>query len=273
MVNKPVFIGGTGSSGSTALSLLIESHPAVFGMMEPTIFLRGGGSVVDLYRGEISRDDFNANLRSKYLRKIMETQASFKMSNIGQAYNVDSISRLSALPITEMMRNFVKLGLSAFGKARFLCKEPHSIKDIDVIGDIFPDVKFIHIIRNPLDVCASMLSPQSWFSGGGATIRDAALFYKDVMELAYESYTTGTEIDYTILQLEDLVSDTAGVIGELSEFCELDFSEAMVNIDKDQANIDRHKTDLDKDEIRVAKEECFPIYEKWLSLSGNRRAC
>lgn len=116
-LEKPIFIIGAARSGTTMLSHhLLAHHPAVAFWSEPAHVWR-----------------------------------------FGHAYR--SSDRLTARDVTPRIRAFIVEQFSAFlresGKSRFMEKTPSNCFRLPFIFEIFPDAKFVHILRDGRDVAAS----------------------------------------------------------------------------------------------------------------------
>ena len=111
--------------------------------------------------------------------------------------------------------------------------------------ELLPDAKFIHMVRDPKDVIAS-LSKQRW------TPKDkiqAAQWYKDVInriDVVKKEMPRGSVIT---VDLYDLVDDAEKTIKGVCAFMETSFSVKMLDIDLSRSHRDRWKNEYSKDEI------------------------
>ncbi len=115
-IEKPIFIVGAARSGTTFLAEALRRHPDVLYLREP--------NELWLYGHETHPSDL--------LRREDVTEEI-------QAYLIHHLSTL----------------LRAAGKQRLLDKTPHNSLRIGFLHAIFPDAKFIHIIRDGRDVALS----------------------------------------------------------------------------------------------------------------------
>ena len=70
-VNKikgPIFVGGSGRSGTSIIGRLLNFHPDLLYFSEPRLFNDPGG-VVDLALGKTSLDDFKKKMLDVYREK------------------------------------------------------------------------------------------------------------------------------------------------------------------------------------------------------------
>ena len=137
------------------------------------------------------------------------------------------------------------------GKKRFTTKitGPSRIYYLD---SIFPDAKFIHIIRDGRSVVNSLMNVKFWKEGGGyykpwwnngLTDRDieiyeryqssplalAALQWRRIIMIAREESEKIESSRYFELKYEDFMKEPHGLMQELFEFSGLDFSKKVKN--------------------------------------------
>ena len=125
-VRSPVFIIGTGRSGSTILGMLLSMHRNAGFLNEPKA----------LWNAAFDKEDVigNYTLKEAYY-KLNETHVTEKSSS--------SIKKLYAFY------------LAAIFSQRVVDKYPELIFRIEFVKKIFPDAKFIFLQRNGHDTCAS----------------------------------------------------------------------------------------------------------------------
>jgi hypothetical protein len=114
--NKPIFIIGAPRSGTTFLTKLLSQHSGLKSFYEPRLIWR--------YGNDSKSDILAASDVSPKIRKH----------------------------ITEYFTNHTL----KCGKTRFLEKTPSNSLRLSFINDLFPNCKFIHIIRNGYDVSLSI---------------------------------------------------------------------------------------------------------------------
>ena len=126
-VEKPIFILGTGRSGTTILGIVLSMHRAVGYLNEPKAIWHLIHPCEDII-GNYSRSD------AKY--------------------------RLSAEDATnEMCHHAAQMFgayLTATGSQRLVDKYPELIFRVDFVRALFPDARFIFLIRNGWDTCHSI---------------------------------------------------------------------------------------------------------------------
>jgi hypothetical protein len=92
------------------------------------------------------------------------------------------------------------------GAERVMERTPDHVLHLDLVGDIYPDAHFVHIIRDGRDVARSLVS-QSW---GPDSVTEAAAQWRSAIEAARSA---APRLDhYHEVRYEDLMSNTRDVV-------------------------------------------------------------
>lgn len=126
-VDDPVFIVGTGRSGTTFLGKLLSLHRAFGFLNEPKA----------LWHEIYDQEDIIGNYSTK--------KARYYLSG-------DDVSREDMITAHRLFGAFLRLS----GSHRILDKYPELIFRFPYVRTIFPGAKFIFIIRNGYDTCSSV---------------------------------------------------------------------------------------------------------------------
>ncbi len=118
----PVFIIGSGRSGTTLLRLMIDSHPRI-SCGEETHFLRDLSSITGGYWHLLDGYGFS---REYWIERIRDLYAGFQ---------TDYLQRR--------------------GKGRWAEKDPTYTLMLPFIDELFPDAQYVHLVRDAYDVVAS----------------------------------------------------------------------------------------------------------------------
>ncbi len=140
-VRKPIFITGSGRSGTTMLGVLMSMHKDVSFLNEPKAMWHS------IYSEEDVIGSYGQNQSAKYT--LDDNDAN-----------------------EEVCRNANKL-FGAYLRATFnyrvVDKYPEHIFRINFVKKIFPDAKFIFLVRNGWDTCASI---DKWSKRLGKKVND-----------------------------------------------------------------------------------------------------
>ena len=115
-------------------------------------------------------------------------------------------------------------------------RSPWHVRHMDLIGEVYPGARFVHIVRDPRDVARSMVS-HDW---GPDSLEEAAAQWVESVELA-----RAATVDHCLqVRYEDLLSDVAGGSQAIYEWLGLDASpdrvedavrDAAVHVNRDPA--------------------------------------
>lgn len=126
-VKKPIFIIGTGRSGTTILGIILSMHQDVGFLNEPKALWHSA------YRGE--------DLIGSYTRNAARYRLGAE----------------DATPeIKQAMHRMFGWYLAATGSRRVADKYPELIFRVPFVREIFPDAKFLFLVRNGWDTCHSI---------------------------------------------------------------------------------------------------------------------
>lgn len=187
-INSPIFIGGSGRSGTSLLFKLIAREDCCysFNYLE-TKFIIGVDSLIDIYNSAsqnystgrakiaISRFQKTMNrLKTGGVYKELGFETLYKEENaydkivkqfIQSLQNMEISKYFTDQQIIQLFRNFLRnviVNLSEYDEnKRFVEKTPHNILHLNFLFSLFPDMKFVHIVRDPRGVAFS-LTKQSW---------------------------------------------------------------------------------------------------------------
>ncbi len=190
MTKNPIFIGGEGRSGTTLLRIVLDTHPNISCGPETHFFIDNNVKVLCKYLSET------------YKPRIMEYNS----------YPDDQPYLTMARSFGAILDSFHSNYMMKRGKLRWADKTPHNILNIQFISDAFPDMKFIHIIRNGLDVAASMFE-MPW---GTTNVNYIANSWASCIKAGKE-YAANHD-NYLEIRYEDLILSSKSTITKVVEF-------------------------------------------------------
>lgn len=195
--NSPVIIYGAARSGTTYLTHLINTHPDIFISDETRIFVWAHRAIQKLTNEEMAffrmRDDFQGYLREAF---------------------------------PSLIRGFYS---KMFPERRYWGdKNPHYVADdndgcLETILDLFPDARFIHIIRDGRDVVCSGLR---------GVWKDFDAVHQMWTSHVNRGCAFGRRLPadrYFELRYEDLVRDDVGMARQLFAFLGIEMHANVVN--------------------------------------------
>lgn len=173
----PIFIGGEGRSGTTLMRVMLDAHSAISCGPE-THFL-----VDERLRA------YHLHFRRTWWRRAE-----------GYGYTLDDMDDL----VRDFVRGWFETYMRRQGKRRWADKTPQTIHVLPYVWELFPDAKFVHMIRDGRDVACSII-PQKW---GPNNVKDAATRWVECIEKGVVH--RGDTERYTEVRYEELVADQEG---------------------------------------------------------------
>jgi hypothetical protein len=144
----PIFVIGTGRSGTTLLRLMLSAHPRIYITHEASFYVWEG-----LYRRRAPRRE--------YLDYYFQTP-SFRWLRLDPARVVEGLADpLPAERIGEAYAAVMRQKAAQYGRVRFGDKTPSHSWHLPRVYRDFPDAKVVHIVRDPRGTALS-LSRMPW---------------------------------------------------------------------------------------------------------------
>jgi Sulfotransferase family len=163
----PVFVGGTGRSGTTIVAGLIGEHPAYQMVPYEAKFHASAGGLPDLLSGGVDLEWFLARMSTHWFQHVNDAgqpdglSALVGRAALGQALDQFAVAYASE-PVTasaELLDRLVQPH-DPRGTA-WVEMTPSNIEAAQTLHLLFPEARFIHVVRNGRDVAHS-LKGQAW---------------------------------------------------------------------------------------------------------------
>jgi hypothetical protein len=139
---------------------------------------------------------------------------------------------LQALSPASVIRASYETYARKAGKPFWGDKTPAYALHVPLLARIFPDARFIHIIRDGRDVALSYLD----LPGYPRTLWQAAIRWKERVRAARLAGPGLGKERYSEVRYESLVADPEGVLRDLCQFLGLEFSSRVLEHDGDAAS-------------------------------------
>jgi hypothetical protein len=211
--NGHIFIGGAGRSGTTLVRVLLDAHSRICCGPEMKILQ----DVAGLY------------------------QVASAMPAVTEGY------ANSPVDLQKYFREFVE-NLSAnfrrnSGKPRWAEKTPHNVRFMAPLGSIFPEARFIHVIRDGRDVACSLVT-MDWkdFRTGKKleylqSIRNAAKYWREVVRRGQQQAAEPHLRDRVMeVRYEALVTETEQTMRKVLDFLGEEWEPGILNAYKNTRN-------------------------------------
>lgn len=221
--NGPVFIVGMPRSGTKLLRDLLNQHtlisiPDVESHFIPVLVAQFGEQLKINTQEE----------KETFFHAFAETSFFFSNVRKGRPITKEAFIRQCDFASWNTLFRFIALH---YGKKDFSAgmihgdKTPSYLKNVRLLRKVFPDARFIHIIRDPRDYCLSVRN--IW----NKNIFRAASRWDQIMTMAL-TYPALLGSDYIEVQYEQLTSNPLPALTRLSEFLGIQFMPEMLRIKK-----------------------------------------
>ena len=213
----PVFIGGCGRSGTTLLGSVLGAHSDCLCVPESP------------FKTDILRFFDPATTDSRrLLAAILETRR-FKLWGLDSAALARSLGETIQSYPQGLMWLVAKYGESV-GKQSprvWIDHTPANVRSAVTLSELFPQAKFIHIVRDGRGVAASIL-PLDW---GPNTIDGAAEWWTESVAYGLAAESWGGSQRIVRVRYEDLVLNFEATVKSLCTFLDLDYQSSMLMAD------------------------------------------
>ncbi len=197
---SPTFLIGAERSGTTLLRLMVDSHPEITCIEN-----------LDYVINAVETDRSFPSLADYAVRLETET-----------VYSTSGFSLDMSLPdLAAVANDFVAQRIAASGKSDVAVMAHDGL---DSILRIWPDAKFVHIVRDPRGVALSAKAFE-W----GTAVYFGISRWADLMD-EWDSVTAPMAADRLLeIRFEDLVTDHEGVLGQVCEFLGHSYTNEMLS--------------------------------------------
>jgi hypothetical protein len=269
--NEPVFIGGAGRSGTTLVVDMLGLHPRLSPIYETDFVLLLMALALEkptrakMLQKDIVRimDEWTKPLPHRPHNKREHEKFHHGAHHIlfDRLFAMDQSRRF----IEEVIGGRAIPGLRALvhslfaehcrldGKPRWINKTPDYVQHLKTLHELFPDLRFIHCIRDGRDIACSVMT-RPW---GPKTIPEAAAWWKDKIQSGVE-FGKAHPTQYLEVRFEDVVRDPAAQLRRIlawlgEEDCSAQmlahYREGVVSLD--ESRIGDWKARFSSDDLRA----------------------
>lgn len=259
---EPIFIIGAPRSGTTFLASLLE-HTDYGAPFETQFIVK---YYKNLYRyGDITEFKNFKNLLDAILheRSIMQFKPKVEPMDLflelGNKFTYTDLVNKLCLSIS-----------SNKGKKYWGDKTPSYILNLDIIDKIFPNSKYLYIVRDGRDVALSLLK-KNW---GPNNFYSCAQYWNDCNSKI--SLTADLQARGRLLQIryEDLIDDMENHVRKIYHFLDVEFDENVVSKMASQAktgNYYKWRGNMSKNQVYVFDTVAYKTLKYFNYETTNRR--
>ena len=207
------FIVASGRSGTTLLQAMLDSHPDM--AIPPEAHF-----LVPLSR-RVRR--VNGRLDTGHLTWLLR-RSQFAIWGLPPDEVEAALAEARPVDYAEAIRAVYASFARRRGKRRYGDKTPKHVGDIPYLARMFPEGRFIHMIRDGRDVTCSFVAHRL----GPRNAAEGALRWKRAVEAGRRAGRDLGPDRYLEVRYEALVEDPRGQLEMIGRFIHLDFDERML---------------------------------------------
>lgn len=260
----PVFLGGTGRSGTWALGRLLAVPPTWRTVRTELRFHASQGGMADLLRGRISDESFLRNLQRRWYRRdggsgqpkglqIVVEEPEYRAA-VRRYKRARKAGMTAEMACRQLYLDVLHGYLTDAGASHWAETTPDNAAAADVLALVFPQARFVHTVRDGRDVAASVAT-MPWGPedlDGGLDWWDRRLRLADAGMRACPPGTAHTVVleDLLVDRPEQVLDDTLRFLG-LRGPDDAEVRDAFWRrMTASEAHIGRWRETLDGDEAR-----------------------
>lgn len=215
MVPFPFFVG-CGRSGTTLFRAMFDSHPdlAIPGESHFIVHL------LPQRRRYETATGFDA---TAFLADLLP-HPRFRLWRLVDEEVRSALERDPPATLAEAIRAAFGLYAASQGKGRYGDKTPGYVSHLPSLAALFPEARFVHIIRDGRDVALSYLD----VSFGPDTVERAAIHWARMVERGRRAGARLGPDRYIEVRYEDLLDDPNTTVRALCAFIDLEFHPHML---------------------------------------------
>lgn len=292
MNQQPIFILGAHKSGTTLLRNLLSGHPDLFVVPFESHFFPLADRNVDYeYRKNrakgLSVEEMEANFKD-WIKTQNEAVDPMGDTFVTGKLNTDTFNRSFSLAESDSDKiRFEKymsaihecLGLGKLSSEKRVVEKSVENAEFAVeLSKLFPEARFIHIVRNPYSNFVSLRKYKSIGVGYPLLNRMMKTFQNSFHFLLENPKTIA---HYKVVRYEDILTETEQVMRQISEFLEIEFTETLLQPSHlgenwagnsttgkgfngvSDVNVDKWKSEIEAIEVQMINEISGKVFNQF----------
>lgn len=212
----PIFVG-SGRSGTTLFRNIFDSHPELAMTHEAHFVLP--------MALERRRLETSSGVDAERFVARLYANSNFVRQGLPEPAVRAALNAAAPATFADAVRAVFATYAAQRGKRLYGDKTPGYVTHLRLLGGLFPEARFVHIIRDGRDVAMAYLDRDEW---GPSTMADAALYWKSRVGRGREAGRQLGPARYHEVRYEDMVDVPETVTRELCTFLGLDFHPEML---------------------------------------------
>lgn len=268
-----IFIGGTGRCGTAILGAMFAAHPQIMYFNEPR-FISDEGGLAEYILGRTSWRGFRHKMLKSFRWNLIHKLQGAGFEEAEQIYTTEAVANVlhqatQGLLVTRtaqgrvFIENLFALAMKPEHKY-WVEKTPGTVMYADTLHEMFPEMRYIHIIRQPKDVCVSILR-QPW---GIRTVGRFCAYYQNVMDKACQAQQYVPPENYLVVSLESFAHNPVPVAQCIYDFVGIPIVDAVVqqvdeSVSVERAHINCWHDVLSNQHAVEIDAKCGALYLRW----------
>ena len=215
MSTEPIFIIGTERSGSNLLRVILTAHSKIW-IPHPPHFMN---YFAHLKYGDLVQQKNQEKVLRDMLRLVRYHIFPWTEYQLNQSQILSAVQHSSMFGLTAAIYEHV---LPQTQKTIWGCKSTFMIAHIPAIRTLYPDARFIFLVRDPRDV--SLSSKTSVFSPCHPLL--SAKLWNEQQKIGLAAMNAHPE-SFHLLKYEELLQDHQGTLENICRFLQLELEPQM----------------------------------------------
>jgi hypothetical protein len=222
----PFFVG-CGRSGTTLLRAMFNAHPDMAVPDEVAFIIR--------YSRPHRAVEYGWPRRFEATRcaNLIVADSSFRRWPLTEADARDALRDPAPTSFPDAIRRLYGRIAALAGKTRYADKTPMHVLHLRRLGRMFPEARFVHVVRDGRDVALSYATT-AW---GPRTVEQAAVRWRRSVQRGRHDGRRLGPARYREVRYEALVADPESELRGLCEFLRLEWDDAMLRYHEHAADV------------------------------------
>lgn len=218
------FIIGTGRCGTSMLAQMLNSHSKVCVPIELQILFENSNNGARLY--EIFRKKENVDFGPEDFINLFEARTPHKLH---EYFDYRSFFEKQQYPISSL-KNLANSLFCEIAESKhkeiFIEQTPWQGQRIDLLNELFPEAKYIHMIRDGRDVAISFAKSPWWHNDIGQNLERWHTEVKKITDLSNQILKPNQILQ---VRYEDFVEQPEIGLRRVCDFLGIEFEDAMLD--------------------------------------------
>lgn len=227
-MESPIFIVGANRSGTTLLRLILNAHPHI-AIPEEIIYFgsfMAGKSIEQWENPGLSTDDYAA-----FVTDFVENKCGV-LDGIDHEEVRQQILASDKKDFCHPYKTMLEAWAGFHGKKRWGEKTPGNLFYADILLKMFPDARFIHMIRDPRAGVSSMMKTTFFPQDIAFNAMSRRKFMRRGRQILETSVPAAQRL---LLRYEDIVTEPDSTVKAICDFIGERFEPAMLSFYKDSS--------------------------------------